>query len=124
MLVTGNMTVPANNDTDVSLKNFALFCTFKAKNNDVFIDGANHICIAMPLYNLSEYSDNYSNTSWILWQFKGDEVPNNKADLTIDNPFWLIQTETRSFGKTANAFNKKNSFVKKTKNGCSIKTFE
>ena len=63
MLVTGNMTVPANNDTDVSLKNFALFCTFKAKNNDVFIDGANHICIAMPLYNLNEYSDNYSNTS-------------------------------------------------------------
>ena len=32
-----------------------------------------------------EYSDNYSDTSGLLWQFKRDEVPNNNADLTIDN---------------------------------------
>ena len=28
---------------------------------------ANHIYIAMPMYNLIEYSDNYSNTSGGLW---------------------------------------------------------
>ena len=27
----------------------------------------------MPMYNLSEYSDNYSDTSGSLWQFKRDE---------------------------------------------------
>ena len=32
-----------------------------------------------------EYSDNYSDTSWSLWQFKGDEVPINTVDLTADN---------------------------------------
>ena len=32
-----------------------------AEINDVFIDEANHIYIAMPMYNLIEYSDNYSN---------------------------------------------------------------
>ena len=38
----------------------------------------------MPIYNLIEYSDNYSDTSGSLWQFKRHEVPNNNADLTID----------------------------------------
>ena len=37
------------------------------------------------MYNLIEYSDNYTDTSGSLWQFKRDKVPNNNADLTIDN---------------------------------------
>ena len=28
----------------------------------------------MPMYNLIEYSDNYSDTSGNLWQFKRDEI--------------------------------------------------
>ena len=39
----------------------------------------------MPLYNLIEYSDNYSDTSGSLWQFKRDKVPAGNADLTIDD---------------------------------------
>ena len=31
----------------------------------------------MPMYNLIEYSDNYSDTSGSLWQFKRDEIINN-----------------------------------------------
>ena len=38
----------------------------------------------MPMYNLIEYSDNYSDTSGSLWQFKRDEIANN-ADVTNDN---------------------------------------
>ena len=51
----------------------------------MFIDEANHIytAMAMPMYNLTEYSDNYSDTSGSLWQFKRDEVPPNDADLSI-----------------------------------------
>ena len=56
-----------------------------AEINDVFVDKANHIYIAMPMYNLIEYSGNYSDTSGSLWQFKRDEVPTNNADLNIDN---------------------------------------
>ena len=44
--------------------------------NDVFVDKANHIHIAMPMYNLIEYSNSYSDTSGSLWQFKRDGVPN------------------------------------------------
>ena len=38
----------------------------------------------MPMYNLIEYGDNYSDTSGGLWQFKRDEIVNN-ADLSNDN---------------------------------------
>ena len=37
------------------------------------------------MYNLIEYSDNYSDTSGSLWQFKRDEVPANNADLAVGN---------------------------------------
>ena len=70
ILVTGDVTVNADNDTDVAFKNCAPFSTCKTEINDVFIDEANHIYIAMPMYNLIDYSDNYSDTSGSLWQLK------------------------------------------------------
>ena len=33
--------------------------------------------ITISMYNLIEYSDNYSDTSGSLWQFQGDEIENN-----------------------------------------------
>ena len=62
ILVTGSITVTANNDTDVSFKNCAPFSTCKTEINDVFVDEANHNFMSMPMYNLTEYSDNYSDT--------------------------------------------------------------
>ena len=38
----------------------------------------------MPMYNLIEYSDNYSDTSGSLWQFKRDEIEGN-VDLSVDD---------------------------------------
>ena len=49
--------------------------------NETLIDEADFINITMPMYNLIEYSDNYSDTSGSLWQFKRDEIVNN-ADVT------------------------------------------
>ena len=51
----------------------------------MFVDEVDHIYIAMVIYNLIEYNDNYSDKSGSLWQFKRDEVPANNGDLTIDN---------------------------------------
>ena len=62
-MVTGDITVAANNNTDAGYKNYAPFSTCKTEINDVFIDKANHIYIAMPLDSLIEYSDNNSDTS-------------------------------------------------------------
>ena len=66
ILVTGYTTVDANNDRDVAFKNCAPFSTCTTKINDMFVDEANHIYIAMPMYNLIEYSDNYSDISGSL----------------------------------------------------------
>ena len=100
ILVTGNITVNANNNTDVAFINCARFSTCTAKINYVFVDKANHICIAMPMYNLIKYSDNHSDTSGSLWQFKRDEVPISNADLTIDN-FQSFKYKAALLGKTA-----------------------
>ena len=114
ILVTGNITVAANNDTDVAFKNCAPFSTCTTKINDVFVDEANHIYIAMPMYNLIEYSDNYSDTSGHLWQFKRDKVAAN-ADLSIDNSK-SFKYKAVLVGKTTNAVDNTNSSVKKHKN--------
>ena len=96
ILVAGNITVNADN-TCLTLKNFAL-STCKTDINDVFIDEADHIYITMLMYNLIEYSDNYSDTG-NLWQFKRDEVPENNYDLTT--------TKSRSFKYQAGLLEKK-----------------
>ena len=39
----------------------------------------------MPMYNLIEYSGNYSETSGSLWGFKRDDVVNNPDVTNNDN---------------------------------------
>ena len=40
--------------------------------NYMFVHYADFINISMPMYNLIEYSDNYSDSSGRLWGFKTD----------------------------------------------------
>ena len=64
VLVTGDITVTgANDNTKVAPKNCAPFRKCRTEINETFIDEAEHINIAMPMYNLIEYNDNYSDTS-------------------------------------------------------------
>ena len=65
-------------DTKVAFKNCASFKKYRSEINDTFVDEADCINIAMPMYNFIEYSDNYSDTSGSLWQFKRDEIVTNK----------------------------------------------
>ena len=61
ILVTGNITTaPNNNVTQVAFKNYAPFWDCGTETNDTFVDYADFINIRMPMYNLIEYSDNYS----------------------------------------------------------------
>ena len=50
----------------------------------------------MPMYNLIEYSDNYSKTSRILWQYYRDEPTINAADGVIAD-FTADNANTNSF---------------------------
>ena len=66
------------------------------------------------MHNLIEYSANYSDTSGSLWQFKKDEVPNNNADLTIDNS-QSFRCKAALVGETKDAVSGTNSSVKDAK---------
>ena len=90
ILVTGNITVTGGNaNTKVAFKNCVPFRKCRTEINEIFVDNAEHINITMPMYNLTEYSDNYSDISGSLWQFKKDQQPinNNGAfiNLTTEN---------------------------------------
>ena len=84
ILVTGNIVVVgADDNTKVAFKNCAPFIKCKTEINETFIDEADFINITMPMYNLIEYRNNYSDTSGSLWQFRRDEIEGN-VDLTVD----------------------------------------
>ena len=87
ILVKGTITITGDGDGDddaakrtderdkrVIFKNCAPFtkCISRISNTD--IDNAQDIDIVMPMYNLIEYSDNYSKTSGSLWQYY-KEIP-------------------------------------------------
>ena len=83
--VTGNITTTPNNAaTQVVFKNCAPFEKSRTEINQTFVDEIDFINITMHMYDLIEYSDNYSDTSGSLWQFKRDEIVNN-ADVSNDN---------------------------------------
>ena len=78
ILVKGNITVnntaadgAAANNTNkkVIFKNCAPFTNCISKINNTQIDNAEYIDIVMPMYNLIEYSDNYSKISGSLWKY-------------------------------------------------------
>ena len=68
----------ANNNTRVAFRK----CRIKV--NETFIDEAGHVNVAMPMYNLTENSDSYSDTSGSLWQFKRVGIDGD-FDLTVDD---------------------------------------
>ena len=110
ILVTGNITVTGGDEnTKVAFKNCAPFRECRTEINETFVDNAEHINIAMPMYNLIEYSDNYSDTSGSLWQFKRDEIEGD-VDLTVD---------AQHIPNNSSSFKYKSSFIT-NRNGVKI----
>ena len=56
---------------------------FKINNTDIY--NAQDIDIVMPMYNLIEYSDNYSKTSGSLWQYYKDDPNDNLILMTLNH---------------------------------------
>ena len=91
LLVKGTITITGAGDDaaarpedkrnkGVISKNWAPFIKCISKINDTEIDNAQDIDIVMPMYNLIEYSNNYSKTSGSLWQYYKDEPNDNLAN--------------------------------------------
>ena len=56
----------------LAFKNNAPFISCISKTNGAFIENAEDFDIVMPMYNLLEYSKDYSNTSSSLWNYDRD----------------------------------------------------
>ena len=76
-------------NTKVAFKNCAPFTKCVTHINDEHVDDVDNLDIAIPMYNLIEYSDNYSDSSGSLWHFKRDKshVTNaeNPENFSVDN---------------------------------------
>ena len=123
ILVKGNMTVnntaadgAAANNTNkkVIFKNCASFTSCISKINNADIDDAEYVDIVMPMYNLIEYSDNYSKTSGALWQYCKEisaiDDDGNITDFNGANATDSFNFKTKITGQTA-ADNKNGSIA-------------
>ena len=71
ILLTGEIIVTGGDENaDIAFKNRPSFTRCVTEINDKHIDTAGNLDIILHMYNLIEYSDNYSDTSGSLWQFK------------------------------------------------------
>ena len=83
--ITGAGDTIANRQADernkrVVFQSCAPFTTCKSELNNREIYNAKDIDIVMSMYNLMEYSDNYSKTSRSLWQYYRDELNDDLTD--------------------------------------------
>ena len=88
-------------DKGVTFKNCAPFTKCISRINNTDIDNAHDIGIVMPMYNLIEYSDNYSKTSGNLWQYYKDDPNDNLTDSES------FKSKVKITGKTPNNGNTK-----------------
>ena len=114
ILVKGTITVAKEKDVatinankKVIFKNCVPFTSCIGRINSTQVDDAQYIGVIMPMYNLIEYSDNYSKTSGILWQYCRNELALNDSGEIVD--FNEDNADTNSFkmkeeitGKTGN----------------------
>ena len=91
ILVKGTITITGDGDDDeenqadernkgIILKNCAPFTKCISRINNTDIDNARDMDIVIPMYNLTEYSDNYAKTSRSLYQYYKDD-PNDNLNL-------------------------------------------
>ena len=64
----------------VILKNDASFISCISKINGVLVENAEVLDLVMPMYNLLEYSKNYSKTFASLWKYYRDELTDGTND--------------------------------------------
>ena len=76
-------------DKGVTFKNSASFTKCISRINNTDIDNVHDIDIVMPMYNLIEYSDNYSKTSGSLWQYYKDISNDNLTDIYLNLKYFI-----------------------------------
>ena len=108
IVVKRDITLEGDNDANKRNKNLAFknntpFINCISKINGGKIDNAEDLDVAMPMYNLLEYSKSYRKTTGSLWNYYRDEPSN---PLSSDSEYFKYKTNI--VGKTPennNSFN-------------------
>ena len=101
ILVRGDIVTTAHNiPTQVAYKNCASFIKCITKIDGATIDDAEDLDLVMPMYNLIEYSSNYSETTGSLWFYSKDEATKFNADIANSNNFKSFECKAELLGNT------------------------
>ena len=87
ILLRGNVTIIGHQVTQVAFKNCAPFTKCVTKITGTTIDDAEDLDLVMPMYNLIEYSSNYSETTGSLRFCSKGEATRFNIDIVNDNHF-------------------------------------
>ena len=107
MQITGEGDDAAERQVDeknkrIIFKYCTLFTDCLSELNNTQSDHAKDLEVIMPLYNLIEYSDNYSKTSESLWRYYRVEPHNTLTDFTSFKSKTKITKNTPADGNTKN----------------------
>ena len=87
ILLRGNITIIGHQVTQVAFKNCAQFTKCVTEITGTTIDDAEDLDLVMLMYNLLEYSSNYSETTGSLWFYFKGEATHFNIDIVNDNHF-------------------------------------
>ena len=83
----------------VDLLAVAVFRSWISKISNTFIDNAENLDIVILMYNLLQYSDNYSMTSGRFWNYYRDEVNDSADEIAPNRRINKCRTTTNKFFK-------------------------
>ena len=111
IVMKGEITVARGSNSSrknksLTFKNNAPFISCISKINNMLIDNAEDLDVVMPMYNLLEYSKNYSKTTGSLWNYYRDELTDDTNDNNNPNKN-AINTESFKYktGITGSTYN-------------------
>ena len=96
----------------ITFKNNAPFRSCISKINNTFIGNAEDLDIVMPMYNLLEYSGNYSMTSGSLWNYYRDEINDSANENNCANNYRINNNKTA----TSKSFEYQTKLIESTPN--------
>ena len=86
--------------TQVSFKYCAPLTKCITKIDETIIDDPGDLDLVMSMYNLIEYSSNYSETTGSFWLYSKDEATNFNADTENTNNFKSFKYKVKLLGNT------------------------
>ena len=100
ILVRGDITVIAACATQVRFKNCAPFTKCITKIDGTTANDAEDLDLIIIMYNLIEYSSNYSETTGNFWFYSKDEATNFNVDFENTDDFKYFKYKAKLIGNT------------------------